>query len=93
MIKNVGLAIYALSVVASVITLLVDPVGFDARYFILPLIVILFVSSLGFSYSIASRKSTKAITLVGTALLAILFTMLAFFVIAGIAWLVAISHA
>lgn len=91
-IKYVGLALYGLTLVTSVITLLIDPVGLNVRSFILPLIIILFLSSLGFGNSIASKKSSKTMTFLGTILLAILFAMLAFLVIATVAWLVAVSH-
>jgi hypothetical protein len=92
LIKYLGAAIYGFVALASVVLVLIDPTGLDVRPLILPVIVALFVSALGFSYTIASKNQNRVIVFLGTALLAIVFAALAFFVIAGVAWFVAVSH-
>jgi hypothetical protein len=91
-LRNTGLAIYSATVLASAALLIIDPSGLDVKVLILPLMVLLFVSALCFSYPIASKNSNKVIALIGTALLAVLFAILAFFAVSGVAWLVAVSH-
>jgi len=88
----IGYVGFVLSIATSSILLLVEPEGFDVRSMILPLIAVLFVSSLAFSYKIAFSSTSKILTIIGTISLAILFTIIGFSIVAGVAWLIALSH-
>lgn len=89
-----GYIIYSLAILSVSTLLVIDPIGLNAKVLILPLIVVLLASSAIFSYQIATKSSnlSKALFIAGTIALSILFTMIGFFIVAGIAWLVALSH-
>ena len=92
LLKYLGLALYSFVILATAALLLVNQ-SVDVRPLILPVIIALYVSALGFSYAIASKnQNNKVVILLGTALLAVMFAGLAFFAIAGVAWFVGVAH-
>lgn len=89
-----SLTLYLLTVAISSILLWVEPNGFDARALILPLVIILFLSSLGVSQKIISKSQKgKVSPALGTVALSILLTFIGFLIVATVAWLIALSHA
>ena len=92
-IKNLGYTVYSITVVGFILLMIAAPSLFDIRAALVPMVTFLLVGSLLFSQSIASKKSSKAVMLLGTVALAVMFTFIAFFVIAAVAWLIAVYHA
>lgn len=89
----VSLVAYVLAIVVTLVVLVSEPDGFDARMAILPLIIMLLVSGLGIGQYIAADAQDPRIRVVGTTVLAVLLAFVGFFVIAGGAWVVALSRA
>ncbi len=56
------------------------------------LVATLFVSGLGVGHSIVGRTSNKALSFSGVVALATLLVFIGFFVVAAVAWVVALSH-
>lgn len=93
--KNVlyiSLSLFALAVVSASALLIIEPNGFDAKAAITPLVAILFVSGSGVGRSLSATASNKLLSRLGTISLAILLTFIGFFIVAAVAWFVALSH-
>lgn len=88
----ISLSIYTLAIIISSILLIVEPNGFDINSLIVPMLVVLFVSALGIGQKITSKSDSTALSVIGTIALAILLTFIGFFVVAAVAWFVALSH-
>lgn len=91
--QNASLVIYLLVIVLASATLIIEPNNFDARMMTIPLIALLFLSSIGIGHKIAYNSKSRIISNLGTLALAIMFTFLGFFVVATVTWFVALSHA
>lgn len=91
--RNFSLLIYIAVIAMTLIVLLFEPAGFDARAAILPLIVLLFLSALGIGQGIARKGSTKLISIIGMIAIAILLTFVGFFIVAGAAWFIGVTNA
>lgn len=89
----ISLIAYIASIVIACILLLVEPSGFDAKVIVAPLIAVLFLSSIGIGYKIAMKNKHDAISIVGAAMVAILFTFVGFFIVAAVAWFIGLAHA
>ena len=89
----ISIILYVLTIVVASALLLIEPNNFDARAMIIPLIVLLFVTSIGIGNKIASKNENKIISIVGTIALTILMTFVGFFIVAAVAWFVGVSHA
>lgn len=84
--------VYIVALGAFAALLIADPAGLNAVLAFVILICVLFLASLAPAYFIASKKSSKSISTLGTIALALLFTFIGFFIAAGIGWLTALSH-
>lgn len=91
-IKQSGIGLYGLTILVSILLMIVEPSGLDVTKLIMPVILFLFVGALGFSYPIAAKGSDKVMSVIGTVVMATLFAFVGFFVIAAIAWLLALTH-
>lgn len=91
-----SLVIYTLAIVVTLLLLVFEPNGFDAsavRTAIVALIAVLFISGLGIGHLIAGRSSSKLLSVSGTVALAVLLTLMGFFTVAAVGWMVGLSHA
>lgn len=84
---------YLAIVLGTTLILLIEPNNFDVRAIIIPVVALLLASSVGIGYTIAGKSNDKAIALVGTVALAILFTFIGFFVLAAVAWFIGLANA
>ncbi len=91
-IKILSIVAYGFIILASATLLFLDPIGLDVRRLILPIVALLFVSALGFSYGITSKNPNKTVVWLGTVLVAVVFAAFAFFAIAAIAWFIIVSR-
>ena len=89
---RVSLALYVLAIVGASLLLVIEPNNFDVTSIILPLLLVLFLSSLSIGYKFASTNKSKAIVITGTIALALLLTFIGFFAVAAVGWFVAVSH-
>lgn len=92
-LKLSGITVYGLTIAVSILLLLAEPLWLKMQDAIFPLIILLLVGSAMFSYSIASKKSSKNMRVLGTIALAVLFSFVAFIAIALVAWFIAVYHA
>ena len=89
---RVSLALYVLAIVGASLLMVIEPNNFDVTSIILPLLLVLFLSSLSIGYKFASKNKGKSIVITGTIALAILLTFIGFFAVAAVGWFVAVSH-
>ncbi len=88
----ISIALYVITIIFSSGLLLIEPNNFDARRIIIPLIVLLLISALGIGQKITSKNTNKAVSLTGAILIAVLLTFIGFFIVAGVAWFIGVSH-
>lgn len=87
-----SLVVYLLVILLASTILIIEPNNFDAKTLIVPLIVLLVLSSIGIGRKIAGNGESKIVSNLGTIALTILFTFIGFFIVAGVAWFIGISH-
>lgn len=87
-----SLTLYILIIVIAAALLIIEPNGLEVKALIIPLIFALFISALGIGQRVTA-KSEKRIAIFGTIAISILLTFVGFFIVAGVAWLVGLSHA
>ena len=91
-----GFFVYTAAILLSSVLLILElstPFGLDARVMIVPLIIILFVGALGIGYGIASKGSTKLISIFGTIAVGTLLTFVGFFIVSAVAWFTVLAYA
>lgn len=88
-----SVTVYLLSLMTAIILLLTEPSGFQAAFMIIPLVVALFIGALGIGTKITSTAKSKPLFIISLIAVAILLTLVGFFVVAGAGWLIALSHA
>lgn len=93
LLSTFSLAAYILTILVVSLLFVFEPTGFDARSVILPLVSLLFLSSLGFGYKLASKTESSPLKIAGSVALAVLFTFIGFFIVAVVAWGVGLSYA
>lgn len=91
-ITYIGGGLYGGTIVLSILLLLIEPQNLDYKALITPVIIILFAGSLGLNCSIATKNSSRTLAVAGIFAMSLLFTLVGTFIIAGIAWLIALSH-
>lgn len=91
--QTASLVVYLLAIVSASAILIIEPNNFDAKMMIIPLIALLVLSSTGIGYKIAAKSENSIVSSIGTVALTILFTFIGFFIVAGVAWFVGVSHA
>jgi predicted branched-subunit amino acid permease len=72
--------------------LFIEPNGFNIKAALIFLVVALFIASIVPAYTIAKKSNSRILSITGALALAILFSFIGLFIIAGIAWLIALSH-
>lgn len=87
-----SLLLFALVIISASALLVVEPNGFNAKAAIAPLVAILFISGLGVGKFLSVTPSSKLLSKLGTISLAILLTFIGFFIVAAVAWFVALSY-
>lgn len=88
----ISIALYVITIIFSSGLLLIEPNNFDARTITIPLIVLLLISALGIGQKITSKNTNKAVSVTGAILIAVLLTFIGFFIVAGVAWFIGVSH-
>ncbi len=87
-----GLALYVVTLGTFTALLFIEPNGFNIKASLIFLAVALFIASIVPAYTIAKKSNSRILSITGALALAILFSFIGLFIIAGIAWLIALSH-
>lgn len=91
--QTASLVVYLLVIVFASAILIIEPNNFDAKMMIIPLITLLVLSSIGIGYKIVAKSESRTVSRLDTLALTILFTFIGFFIVAGVAWFIGLSHA
>ena len=91
-LQLISISMYALAIIVASSLLVVEPSGFDINSLIIPTLAVFFVSALGIGQKITSNTDSKILSILGTIALAVLLTFVGFFVVASVAWFVALNH-
>ena len=87
-----GAGLYLLIIIISSLVLVFEPNDLDPKSMILPVFLGLFISALPLGCGLAAGKNRDIVSKLGAVALAVVFTFVGFFVIATVAWLVALSR-
>ena len=88
-----GAGLYSLILIISSLIFIYEPNDFDPKSIIIPVVSGLFIGALPLGYRMAASKKRDIVSKLGAVALAVAFTFIGFFVIAVVAWLVALSRA